>query len=357
LKAAAVWRSPFAIRRAAVRLVADWCVMAEPIAEPLFAASEIGAKSGVSTPVASARAVSRRAWLQRPYVLMRKTGIVFETLATDRRLILRILMSRELAAVRAEVRRQPMILSFLAVPFLSCSWDSSTRLSRIVDHCRIASLLGPPFVGPTGSVRSICALPGMLAGYSLQLCTPPEMLREGLLTLAIADPQRRIFSLSFVLAEEDGGIVAYIGAVQGSATEHAGDTYRSFTKEACGVRPRDFIIEAFRLLSCTIGVGSIYGVSAEQRHQRSAYFKIGATDYDKVKLDYNEAWLERGGVLQSNGFFRLPARAIPRSHDSIPARKRALYRRRADMWAEIEALMRSGSYAEQGAATADLRRS
>jgi uncharacterized protein len=319
--------------------------MAEPIAEPLFAAGEIGGLGGVPTPVAPSRADTAhgRAWLHRPYVLMRKTGIVLETLATDRRLILHILASRELGMVRAEVRRQPMILSFLAVPFLSSSWGSSTRLARIVDHCRIASRLGPPFVGPTRSVRAICALPGMLEGYSLQLCTPPEMLREGLLTLAIADRQRRIFSLSFVLADEGEGLIAYIGAVQGSATEQAGDTYRAFTKAACGVRPRDFIIEAFRLLCCAIGVRWIYGVSAEHRHQKSAYFEIGATDYDKVKLDYNEAWLERGGVPQPDGFFRLPPRAVPRPYDSIPARKRALYRRRAEMWTEIEALIGAGT--------------
>jgi uncharacterized protein VirK/YbjX len=331
MKAAAILRSSVDVR----------CAMAEPIAEPLFAA-EVGALGAAASATLSVRPAPARSWFHRPYVLMRKTGIVLDTLVTDRRLILHVLTARDGAEVRAELRRQPMLLSFLAVPFLSSGWDSSTRLARIVGHCGVASRLGSPFVGPKDSVRPICDLPGLLEGYRLTICTPPEMLREGLLTLAIADATRRIFSLSFIFAEEEGGIVAYVGAVQGSATDDAGETYRSFTKEACGVRPRDFIIEAFRLLCCAIGVRWIYGVSTECRHQRSAYFEIGATDYDKVKLDYNEAWLERGGTLEPGGFFRLAPRAVPRSHDSIPARKRALYRRRGEMWAEIEALVGEG---------------
>jgi uncharacterized protein len=318
--------------------------MAEPVTDPIFGPGDAGALGGGASAVLPVGPMpsSVRSLFHRPYVVIRKARIVLNSLLADRRLIGRILTARDCAVVRAEIRRQPMLTSFLAVPFLASSWDSSTRLARIVEHCRVAGRLGSPFVGAKDSVRPICLLPGTLEGYRLALCTPPAMLREGLLTLAIADAHRRIFSLSFIFAQEEDQIVAYVGAVQGSATEDAGETYRSFTKAACGVRPRDFIIEAFRLLCCGVGIRQIYGVSAEHRHQRSAYFEIGATDYDKVKLDYNEAWLERGGFLQTNGFFRLASRAVPRSYDSIPARKRALYRRRAEMWAEVEALMGEG---------------
>ncbi|WP_413774718.1 DUF535 family protein [Mesorhizobium sp. AR10] len=47
-------------------------------------------------------------------------------------------------------------------------------------------------------------------------------------------------------------------------------------------------------------------------------------------------WWERGAIDRRNGFFELPVEAGRRQGDEIPARKRAMYRRRYAMLDEIE---------------------
>ena len=272
-------------------------------------------------------------------VRFKKLRILLSSLAVNHKIILEILITRRLTCVRWEILRQPGIISFLAVPFLASSWVPSTRLTRIVNHCLLVQRLGWPFLCVSGRRNEICALSEALNGYALAIETPRAMLREGLLTLALLKNGVRIYALSFIYADTSEGIAAYVGAVQGNSDSNSAEIYRSFTKSAFGVRPRDFIVEAFRIVCCNIGVYAILGVSAENRHQKNEYFRIGDKDYDKVKMNYNELWMERGGALTADGFFRLSAGAKLRSPLTIPARKRALYRRRNEMWAEIDMLI------------------
>jgi uncharacterized protein VirK/YbjX len=269
-------------------------------------------------------------------VKRRKIGIVMTSITRNRKALAEVLWSPRLSAVRRELRRQPGIVTFLAVPFLSSTWNSTTRIKRIIDHCLLIEARGAPFVCQRNAHNPVCRLPAPLNEYGLAIETPKSMMRDGLLTLVLMKGDVGIFTLSFILATEQNGLAAYVGAVQGSADQNASDIYRSFTREAWGVRPRDFLIEAFRTICGHIGAATIYGVSDRIRHQKSAYFKIGAVEYDQVKLDYDTMWVERGGISLPNGFYRLSAERSERSYEDIPARKRAMYRRRAAMWAEID---------------------
>jgi uncharacterized protein VirK/YbjX len=272
----------------------------------------------------------------RAGVKLRKLGIVLGSIVSNGRELLKIVLLPRLAPVRRELRRQPRIVSFLAAPFLSATWDSKTRIAHIVDHCLLIDRIGEPFNGVKGARIPVCPLPEPIDMYSVAIGRPKWMMRDGLLTLQLMKGDVGVFALSFIFATGQNGLEAYVGAVQGSADEDAGEIYRSFTKAAYGVRPRDFVIEMFRAICHRVGATRIYGVSDGIRHQKSDYFEIGATDYDKVKLNYDAAWIERGGTLLPNGFFRLSATRTERAPETIPARKRTMYRHRAEMWAEIE---------------------
>ena len=71
------------------------------------------------------------------------------------------------------------------------------------------------------------------------------------------------------------------------------DRYRIFTK-ATGMRPRDFLIEVFKMFCRALDVSEIRAVSNLNHPQRQ---KVS-----DIKLSYDQVWRERGGVYDGNGF-------------------------------------------------------
>jgi uncharacterized protein VirK/YbjX len=62
---------------------------------------------------------------------------------------------------------------------------------------------------------------------------------------------------------------------------------------------------------------------------RRAFLTIDAKD--KVLLNYDEIWEDRGGVPGDDGFFVLPTAFSQRDISDVPAKKRSMYRRRYAM--------------------------
>jgi len=231
----------------------------------------------------------------------------------------------------AQVATRPEVWRLLQTPFIHAFWPTGERLERLIDHCRIVERLGRPFDILPNQYADIIDLPEIGPNYRLMLDQPRWLFRDGLLALSLWDGGDRLFSLAFVLATRPSGMIAYVGGVQGRRGGNALSQYRTFTKEAEGMRPRDLLIELFRMLCDYLGVSAIHCVSNAVRHQRAPYFTRRDDYYDPVTLDYDAMWRERGGTLRDDGFFELPVEARLRDLTSIPARKRALYRRRHKM--------------------------
>src|SRR5262249_51543573 len=138
----------------------------------------------------------------------------------------------------------------------------------------------------------------------------------------------RMFSLAFSLAFQDDALIAYVGAVQGRDIEGVLAEYRELTKAAHGMRPRDLLIEVFRIFCSTLGVTRILAVSDQYRHHRHAYFSKAQKTFFN---NYDEVWTERGGIRVDPMFFELAVETSQRDLDAIPAKKRGMYRRRYDM--------------------------
>jgi uncharacterized protein VirK/YbjX len=157
----------------------------------------------------------------------------------------------------------------------------------------------------------------------------------------------RIFHLGFCLSTENGKRVAYIGALQGrvktnihSYTVDVHESYRRFTKAAWGMRPRDFLIEAFKMFCKKLDVSEIRALSDINHPQRKLV--------PDIKLSYDQVWLERGGNCSGNGFFILPIAAARRIASNIPAKKRAMYAKRYSMLDAIEADLAASLHASSG---------
>jgi uncharacterized protein VirK/YbjX len=93
------------------------------------------------------------------------------------------------------------------------------------------------------------------------------------------------------------------------------------------MRPRDFLIEVFKMFCRALDVSEIHAVSNLNHPQRQ---KVS-----DIKLSYDQVWRERGGVYDGNGFFILP---VSRGADKdIPAKRRRTYRQRYAILKFVEA--------------------
>ena len=86
----------------------------------------------------------------------------------------------------------------------------------------------------------------------------------------------------------------------------------------------------------------LYAVSDACRHHRHAYF--GSDKGQDLAANYDVIWLEHGATASSHAdFFALPLAAVQRAEQDIPAKKRAMYRRRQvlldDVFARLQAVL------------------
>lgn len=253
--------------------------------------------------------------------------------------VARMLAASRQGALGRLLRARPEVWTALHAPFVAAGWDARTRLARIANHCAIVERLGPPFDLHPDEFADLLHLGEIGPDYRLTIDQPRWMLRDGLLALSLWKGADRLFSLSFLFASEGRRLLAIVGGIQGRRSPDARDAYRALTREACGVRPRDLLIELFRIMCDELGVSAIHAVSDATRHQRSRYFRHAPGFVDPVTVDYDGIWRERGGTVRADGLYELAVRRPHRPAEEVPARKRTLYRRRQAMMDGIRARM------------------
>lgn len=261
-----------------------------------------------------------------------------------------ILFTPHGARLRRLVQTRPEIIQMVLAPYLALNWDVRTRFARMADHCNSVALLGGPLDFSANEEVKLLRLTQVDPRYSITLDQARWLVREGQLIFSLWSDNDRIFHISFCISTQGGRRIAYIGALQGrNEVDQFGHTldvlqiYRDFTESSNGMRPRDFIVELFKMFCRTLDISEIFAVSDENHP--------GRQKFDEVKLSYNEVWRERGGISAGNGFFTLPVVANRRPLESIPGKKRAMYRSRYAMLESIEqdlrqALLRASSNIE-----------
>jgi len=122
-------------------------------------------------------------------------------------------------------------------------------MARIADHCQTVDAIGGILEIEPGIVVDVLRLDPIDPQYRISLDQPHWLLNEGLLAISLWGGQDRIFHLAFCLSTlPDGRRVAYVGGIQGRGHVDALERYRHFTKAACGMRPRDFLVKVFKML-------------------------------------------------------------------------------------------------------------
>lgn len=228
---------------------------------------------------------------------------------------------------------RPQAIGLIEWPYIQREWSVDDRIAAFKQHYDLANQYALLAI-PVGKRLDLCRLDQFESGLSLVLDRPIWFLREGEVCLNLFLKETRIYTIAFNLdLDNQRNLRATVGGIQGRSIQGAKEIYGQLTKSLHGVRPRDFLITVLMLLCEALNIRSVRGVSDEFRHHRSSYFGSG-----KVKpnsSDYDEIWSDRGAVLAGDGFFHLPAALPERSLDDVPSRKRAMYRRRQEMYLDI----------------------
>jgi uncharacterized protein VirK/YbjX len=225
------------------------------------------------------------------------------------------------------IRVRPVLLGFFVCPYLSAAWPVERRFEAILEHHRIVGTRLPSLALPPGAERTILDLGHVADGLRVTLDRSRWFFREGDLVLNLVEGDRRLVSLAFALGSGERGLVAYVGALQGASGPDTLSVYRRLTHRLHGLRPRDLAVKIFQILAASAGVQEIRCIADGFRHQRHPYF----ADRLRARLhgDYDEVWREHGGAPMEEGFFVLGVQPSPRPPETVPTRKRAMYRRRA----------------------------
>jgi uncharacterized protein len=227
------------------------------------------------------------------------------------------------------LNRFPLIEGAIYWPYINHTWTMAKRLDVIDRHYRMlgdkASILAEATVQDVELARCDVQFPGL----RLVLEKAPWFLREGEMVLSIFVADERVYSVAFTLGMEAGQPMVYVGALQGRNLDNVMEIYRNMTHALHGMRPRDFLLAALKLLSAAIGNPTIWGVSSEYRQHNGRYF--AGSHQEKLVADYDEVWTEQGGTVIGNGFSELSATIHYKDISEIPTRKRANYKRRYAM--------------------------
>jgi len=232
------------------------------------------------------------------------------------------------------LRLRPDLVCAADRPYVNATWTPRQRLEAIQCHYRL--IQGPlTFLGfAPGEQMRIGTVDIDGSGLDIVLDKPDWFVHEGEVTISLFRGELRLYSLVFLLGCQDGGRVAYIGALQGMGNAQALAIYRDLTHTLHGLRPRDLLINALRMLCAEVGIARILAVSDAHSMGRSSYF-----EREKLQTSYDVAWLDHRGMDLGDGFFELPADQARRSNEQIPSRKRAQYRRRYEMLDALESQM------------------
>jgi uncharacterized protein len=231
-------------------------------------------------------------------------------------------------ALQEALALRPSIVTSVVHPYLNSAWPVQRKLQAIAGH--YALLQGRLAFLRAASAHAI-ELADMGDQLLIQVEAPGKFEHEGQLVINLVRDQVHLYSLAFTLGHADGQRVAYVGALQGLNCPDALKIYRTLTHQMHGLRPRDLLVTSFRVLCQALGFRRILAVSDHARVSSNRYFASSS----QVFTSYDAAWLENGGIAVEHGFFELDSCPTSRSSEDIPSRKRAQYRRRYALVAEL----------------------
>ncbi len=178
----------------------------------------------------------------------------------------------------------------------------------------------------THDLTLITLTDGMRISFSLSGVSFHEGLWQiGMITAS----GKRLYSLGFGFTDGDTILIAN---VQGPSLGLDGlALIREATHAAHGMRPAHLLLHALRLLAVHWGVKALFGV--DPQHHVKGRWNLRRS---RLRFDYRAFWTEIGGRRHHTGNWSVPLVVETRALETVPAKRRAMYRRRYEMLAQLE---------------------
>ncbi|WP_052382257.1 DUF535 family protein [Paraburkholderia kururiensis] len=166
--------------------------------------------------------------------------------------------------------------------------------------------------------------------FEIVLKTVTRCRREGLLTVACTDTATGVdlawATLTLEMRPDTRTPGLFIGGLQGPGGEHR-EQVRVATRASHGLRPKAAVMEAIGALCELLDIRSLTAVA------RSAH--VSSAGADAFRSDYDAFWQELGGT-RAGERFALPLVPPHRTIDQVPSNKRAAFRRRQMLIAQMK---------------------
>ena len=160
---------------------------------------------------------------------------------------------------------------------------------------------------------------------SLKLCYIGNLGKEGELTLMMLLDNKEIYSIQFSFIGSANQIEIYLCGIQ-SRNDVTNDELKDLTKKMHGLRPRNFIIFALRVIGSYFNIPFIQAVKTNYHISNCSRVKKTG----KFFANYDEYWEEETG-FENQQFYTLSTINRKKEITEIPSKKRSLFKQRYQM--------------------------
>lgn len=235
-------------------------------------------------------------------------------------------------ALQVELHRSAALLKSISNPYIHTLWPIQKRMFAISQHYRMLSDLNLRFLHFADDRYWDCVKFKMGEhNFRIVIDRPIWMRAEGEMNVSLFMGVDRLYSIAFSIGGTVESPRLLVGAIQGAPASVNGTVYSDLTKIFHGVRPRDLIVQILKMFAQNLGCNEVWGIS-DECHQ-----SVGRGNESNKASKYNEIWMENGGIQNAEGFFAMSSAVHKRAEEDIPARKRALYRRRYEFMDALQA--------------------
>jgi len=216
--------------------------------------------------------------------------------------------------------------------YISTKWSKDKKIKVIQDTYRFITSKGDGFTKVITAEKGLeiarFKMSDIMEGY-LTLGYDGRYRKEGELVLTFHCDQLegKMVAIAFSFEEVvKDHWVCWIGCVQGHGVNEANSS-KIAQKQLQGLRPKSLVVLMVQELSRHLGLSSIYGAGDLIQAYRKKH-AIHLPWRHTINFNYNEFWLESGGVAKSEGWYELPLTPVRKDIQDIKSEKRAYYRRR-----------------------------
>jgi uncharacterized protein VirK/YbjX len=229
-----------------------------------------------------------------------------------------------------ELHFSPRMFVAVLRPYVNQKWTVAKRLDALEEHYLTIADKGRLFEFNENQYLDLIQLGAEYSDLRVVADKPGWMRGEGEIAVSLFFENNRTYTSMFLVTGNSENRKLVVGAIQGSSEPKAKELYVELTRALHGMRPRDFLINMLKMIAANLGCTEIHGVS-DACHRSTQLFS-GA----EKETAYDAIWQDQGGRLNEEGFFVMSTEIKQRTADEIPARKRALYRRRYELIDDIQ---------------------